>query len=90
MSSSAWAARALMVDEEDKEYFVPAFEGVPMDTVGAGDSLLGAFLACREQGMSVRDSLELGVAAGSATAFRHGLATAEEARALLSARKNRT
>lgn len=81
---------ALMVDEEGKEYFVPAFEGVPMDTVGAGDSLLGAFLACREQGMSVRDSLEMGVAAGSATAFRHGLATAEEARALLSARKNRT
>lgn len=78
---------ALMVDEAGKEYYVPAFEGVCVDTVGAGDALLGAFLAGCEQGMSLRESLELGVAAGSATSFRDGLATAEEALTLASSRR---
>lgn len=84
---SLGAEGALMADDKGGEYFMDAFKGVSVDTVGAGDSLLGAFLAAYEQGMPAQDCLALGVAAGSATAFRHGLATAEEVRTLAQTRR---
>ena len=80
---------ALMADEKGAEFSLPAFKGVSVDTVGAGDSLLGAFLAAHDQGLPIRDCLALGVAAGSATAFRQGLATAEEIRALAATRADK-
>ena len=74
---------ALLVAEGGAEIFVAAPQGNVVDTVGAGDSLLAGFLAAKEQGGSDREALEQGVAAGSATAFRVGLATGEEIRSLL-------
>ena len=74
---------ALFIAESGEEIFVAAPQGKAVDTVGAGDSLLAGFLAAKEQGGSDREALEQGVAAGSATAFRVGLATGEEVRSLL-------
>ena len=74
---------ALLVSESGERIFVPAPQGKAVDTVGAGDSLLAGFLAAKEQGVSDAEALAQGVAAGSATAFRIGIATGEEIRALL-------
>ena len=74
---------AVLVPENGEEIFVAAPQGRAVDTVGAGDSLLAGFLAAKEMGASDKESLEQGVAAGSATAFRVGLATGEEIRSLL-------
>ena len=74
---------ALLVSERGEEIFVAAPQGKVLDTVGAGDSLLAGFLAAKERGGSDKEALEQGVAAGSATAFRVGLATGEEICSLL-------
>lgn len=74
---------ALLVSEGGEEIFAAAPQGNAVDTVGAGDSLLAGFLAAKMQGGSDKEALEQGVAAGSATAFRAGLATGGEIRALL-------
>lgn len=76
-------AGACLFTEDGKEYFVSAPQGCAIDTVGAGDSLLAGFLAAKECGASDFAALEQGVAAGSATAFRIGLATGEEIGSLL-------
>ena len=76
---------AFLLSESGEELFIAAPRGEVADTVGAGDSLLAGFIAAKEQGGSDREALKLGVAAGSATAFRVGLATGEEIRALLAA-----
>lgn len=67
----------------EEEIFVPAFRGKAVDTVGAGDALLAGFLAAKEAEKTDAEALHFGVAAGSATAFRNGLATSEEVFALL-------
>ncbi len=74
---------ALLVSERGEEIFVAAPQGKVLDTVGAGDSLLAGFLAAKERGGSDKEALEQGVAAGSATAFRVGLATGKEICSLL-------
>lgn len=76
---------AFLLSESGEEFFIAAPRGEVADTVGAGDSLLAGFIAAKEQGGSDGEALKLGVAAGSATAFRVGLATGEEIRALLAA-----
>lgn len=81
---------AVMAAEDGAEYYIPAFEGAALDTVGAGDSLLAGFIAAYEGGQSAEQALAQGVAAGCATAFRVGLAPAEEAFALLRSRETGT
>lgn len=71
---------AFAYTERGEEFFIPAFRGRALDTVGAGDSLLAGFIAAKERGESDRVALRFAVAAGSATAFRYGLA--EEAEVL--------
>ncbi len=44
----------------------------PKSTVGSGDSLLGAMIACLSKGMDAADALRWGVAAGAATAESDG------------------
>lgn len=48
----------------------PRVEAV--STIGSGDSLVAGFLVGLEQGMSLAESLRLGVAAGAATAMTNG------------------
>lgn len=74
---------AMMLNERGEEMMVPAFIGEAVDTVGAGDSLVAAFIAAKEGGGTDLQALRRGVAAGCATAFKEGLATREEIEALL-------
>ena len=73
----------MMLNERGEEMMVPAFIGEAVDTVGAGDSLVAAFIAAKEGGDTDLQALRRGVAAGCATAFKEGLATCEEIEALL-------
>lgn len=71
---------ALLVDEFGVTHRRQAIAGKVVNTVGAGDSMVAGFLAGVPQGYEY--ALELGAAAGSATAFAAGLASKEEITAL--------
>lgn len=84
---------AFLVDEGGLVAQVPAAAGVLVNSVGAGDSMVAGFIA-GWAGVSLADgtavnpedphyALELGAAAGSATAFSVGLATRDKIAALL-------
>ncbi|MFA6796568.1 MAG: 1-phosphofructokinase [Bacilli bacterium] len=60
---------AIMIDENGNIYNKPATTGKMKSTVGAGDSLVGGFIAGYLKYGNYEDALELGIAAGSATAF---------------------
>ncbi len=74
---------AVFMSENGTKERAASYYGRVKDTVGSGDALLAAFLAAKENGGSDRQALEVGVAAGCATAFRSGLATAAETRLLM-------
>jgi len=63
---------AILVAENGEVLRQKAPQGKVLNTVGAGDSMLAAFLVGAEAGMA--QALSLAVAAGSATAFSQGLA----------------
>ena len=44
----------------DEQFFAPAQEIDALDSTGAGDNFLGAFLAARREGLSVRQALAVG------------------------------
>ena len=69
---------AVLVDENGKEYYMPAVDGKVINTVGAGDSMVAGFLAGYAQKADYDYALRLGSAAGGATAFSEGLATRDE------------
>lgn len=75
-------AGAILVDEKEKIHKIGTANGRAIDTVGAGDSMLAAFLAgCIMQKNAEIDydyALRLGAAAGCATAFCDGLAKKED------------
>ncbi len=48
---------------------------VPVDTTGAGDTFVGAFVAALDQAMSFASAVQRGVAAGSLSCTRHGAQT---------------
>ncbi len=66
---------ALLLDEHGVCHRKPALPILPVNTVGAGDSMVAGFLAGMEHGYEY--ALRLGLACGSATAGSEGLATAE-------------
>ena len=69
---------AVLVDENGKEYYMPAIDGKVINTVGAGDSMVAGFLAGYAQESDYGYALKLGTAAGGATAFSEGLASRDE------------
>ena len=73
-----------LVDENGKEYYMPAISGQVVNTVGAGDSMVAGFLAGYTQKADYGYALKLGTAAGGATAFCEGLATRDEIFRLMS------
>ena len=75
---------AVLVDENGKDYFMPAISGKVVNTVGAGDSMVAGFLAGYTQKADYGYALKLGTAAGGATAFCEGLATRDEIFRLMS------
>ncbi|MBQ2757298.1 MAG: 1-phosphofructokinase [Clostridia bacterium] len=67
---------ALLLDEHGRLHRERAVGGPPVNTVGAGDSMVAGFLCGVAKGY--QHALRLGVAAGGATARKSGLATGEE------------
>ncbi|MDO5548341.1 MAG: 1-phosphofructokinase [Eubacteriales bacterium] len=75
---SMGAQGALLVTEEDHVLAAPAPAGDVVDTIGAGDSMVAGFIAGYMERNSYVDAFRKGIAAGSATAFTSGLATAAQ------------
>ncbi len=78
---SLGADGAMLLDETGRVHRAPAVGGKPVNTVGAGDSMVAGFLSGVRQGYDY--ALRLGIAAGSATATSLTLATREEIERLL-------
>jgi 1-phosphofructokinase len=78
---------AALLSEDGKELFSPAASGKPVNTVGAGDSMLAGFLAEYLSSGDAREALLMGIAAGAATAFSPVLGTGEEIRRIREALK---
>ena len=69
---------AVMVTEDDEVIVADPIPGKPVNTVGAGDSMVAGFVTGYIHKGDYEYALKLGSAAGSATACSPGLATREE------------
>ena len=78
---------ALLRTEEGRCYKAPAAKGTVVNSVGAGDSMVGGFLAALARGEDFSGALALGTAAGGATAFSVGIADKEKIMAVYEAVK---
>jgi 1-phosphofructokinase len=74
---------ALLIDAEQNVYHANAPDGILRNSVGAGDSLIGGFIADYTQNNDLTSAFKYGVAAGSATAFSMDLCTFSEVEKLL-------
>lgn len=74
---------AFLLTESRELYVANACPGQAVNTVGAGDSLIAGFLTGLRQTGDFGEALQMGVAAGCATAFSDWLGTKEETLALL-------
>lgn len=69
---------AVLVDEQGGVHKSKAPEGVVVNSVGAGDSMVAGFLAGWMEKKNYEYAFHMGLAAGSASAFSENLATREE------------
>lgn len=69
---------AVLVDEGGEVHMLPAPEGILVNAVGAGDSMVAGFLAGWTEKRDYDHAFRMGVSAGSASAFSEFLATKEE------------
>ncbi len=69
---------AVLLDENGIVYSSEAPDGVVVNAVGAGDSMVAGFLAGWIQAGNYEKAFRMGLAAGSASAFSERLATKEE------------
>ncbi len=69
---------AVLLDEEGRVFKLAAPKGQLVNAVGAGDSMVAGFLAGWAETKDTFHAFELGVSAGSATAFSEVYATKEE------------
>jgi len=72
---------ALLLDENGNVQKIPAHKITPVNTVGAGDSMVAGFLAGAKEGYEY--ALKLGNACGAATAMRSGLANRKDIQKLM-------
>ncbi|MBR6717314.1 MAG: 1-phosphofructokinase [Oscillospiraceae bacterium] len=72
---SLGAGGALLFNEQKRVWHLSAPRGEVKNAVGSGDSMLGGFLAGCASGKELTESLRMGIAAGSATAFSEWIAT---------------
>ena len=75
---------ALLLDEQGELHRAAAHKGTPVNSAGAGDSMLAGFIAGISRGYD--HALRLGTAAGGATAFSEGLASREDIERLMGIR----
>lgn len=80
---STGASGAFLLTEGQELYSANACVGPVRNTVGAGDSLVAGFLTGLRQTGDFGKALQMGVAAGGATAFGEWLGTREETLALM-------
>lgn len=69
---------AVLLDENENVYMLPAPKGTLINAVGAGDSMVAGFLAGWDQTKDSYHAFKMGLAAGSASAFSEVFATKEE------------
>ena len=69
---------AVLLDENENVYMLPAPKGTLVNAVGAGDSMVAGFIAGWTETEDSYHAFKMGVAAGSASAFSEVLATKEE------------
>ncbi len=69
---------AVLVDEQGSVYLSEAPEGIVVNSVGAGDSMVAGFLAGWLDKKDYEYAFHMGLTAGSASAFSENLATREE------------
>lgn len=69
---------AVLLDEEGQVFKLPAPKGRLVNAVGAGDSMVAGFLAGWAETKDASYAFQMGVSAGSATAFSEVYATKEE------------
>lgn len=65
---------AILLTADDRIYFAPAAKGTLVNSTGAGDSMVGGFLAEFTRSGDFEKALSMGTAAGGATAFSVGIA----------------
>ena len=73
---------AVLLDRTGKGHCLKAPKGELVNSVGAGDSMVAGFLAGWLEKNDYFHAFAMGVAAGSASAFSDGLATADQVRSL--------
>lgn len=69
---------AVLLDENENVYMLPAPKGTLVNAVGAGDSMVAGFIAGWTQAQDSYHAFKMGVSAGSASAFSEVLATKED------------
>ncbi|MGN0470594.1 MAG: 1-phosphofructokinase [Acutalibacteraceae bacterium] len=69
---------AILVSADNRTYHIKAVSGKVKNTVGSGDSMVAGFIAGYMKTDDYKYALELGSAAGSATAFSDDLGTYDE------------
>lgn len=73
---------ALLLTEQGQTLRRQALPGKEVSSVGAGDSMVAGFLYGWESTRSLSDALDWGLAAGAATAFTQGIASADAVKEL--------
>lgn len=74
----------VLVAADGQVYQSPAAKGTVVNSVGAGDSCVAGFIAGLMETDSYQTAFEMGLAAGSASAFNDHLATRQEVEDLMS------
>ena len=75
---SLGADGAYMRDSLGTEYRFNAPEGMLIDSVGAGDSMVAGFVYAMKQGFTTEEAFKFSMCCGSATAFSPDIARSEE------------
>lgn len=75
---SMGADGAVMITASMEDYYVPAISGKVINSVGAGDSMVGGFIYAYEKKMMPGEMLKMAVACGCASTFSKEIATKNE------------
>lgn len=74
---------AILIEENGEITISDTPKGTLVNSVGAGDSMVGGFLAGIAENKNIKEAFKIGVATGSASAFSEGLATRDKVEDLL-------
>lgn len=74
---------AILIEENGEITISDTPKGTLVNSVGAGDSMVGGFLAGIAENKNIKEAFKIGIATGSASAFSEGLATRDKVEELL-------